>query len=146
MYYDYVHMQVLHCFLILVILNSLFPHRTPVATLLKKLTQSSPGATGSFKLLKEEWSLTGTFCELSIVKKIQGPNLLWISIAAVYSLLQHQCHIWLVAFHETLPHLLALKFFQISLLLCSLCLRVLMQISHLMLSTSQAHILRTMTR
>lgn len=147
MYYDYVHMQVLHGFPILVILNSLFPHRTPVATLLKKLTQSSPGTTGSFKLLKEGWSLTGNFCELSIVKKkIQGPNLLWISIAAVCSLLQHQCHIWLVAFHETLPHLLALKFFQISLLVCSLCLRVLMQISHLMLSTSQLHILRTMTR
>lgn len=74
MYCDYVHMQVLHCFPVLVTLKPVFPHKTPVATLLKKLTQSSPVTTGSFKLLKKGWGLTGNFCELFIVKKkSKGP-------------------------------------------------------------------------
>lgn len=67
-------MQVLHCFPVLVTLKPVFPHKTPVATLLKKLTQSSPVTTGSFKLLKKGWGLTGNLCELFIVKKkSKGP-------------------------------------------------------------------------
>lgn len=88
MYCDYVHMQVLHCFPVLVTLKPVFPHRTPVATLLKKLTQSSPVTTGSFKLLKKGWGLTGNFCELFIVKK--NPR-------AQSSMDSHSCCVLIVA-------------------------------------------------
>lgn len=142
MYCDYIHIQVLHSIPILVLLNPFFPPWTPVDTPLKELTPSSPAIDSSYKLLKERWSLTGNSYIHS--KKPQGPNLLWISLVAVCSWLQQQCHSWLAAFHDTFLHLLALKFFQISLLLCSLYLGGLMQISHWVLSAHKSHILRTL--
>lgn len=68
-------------------------------------------------------------------------NLWQVPIAAMSSCVQQPSYVQKVVFHSIPPHPLALTFFSSPLPLCSLSLGVLIQLSHLWLTSEQSFIL-----